>query len=122
MKFCPNCGASVEDNASYCPNCGTFLSENKPTASCPRTYLVLSVISTFLFCLPLGLVGLLNSIEVSNDYRSGLYEQALRASSRAKRFSIAAIIVGCVWIIAWCAIIVWCFSCGYDFDDVISSI
>ena len=122
MKFCPNCGSQVEDNASYCPHCGTSLIEANPAIACPRTYLVLSVICTFIFCLPLGLVGLLNSIEVSSNYRSGLYEQALKASSRAKRFSIAAIIVGCVWLIAWCAIIVWCFSCGYDFDDVISSI
>ena len=23
MKYCPNCGASIQDNANFCPHCGT---------------------------------------------------------------------------------------------------
>ena len=23
MKFCPNCGAQIPDNANFCPSCGT---------------------------------------------------------------------------------------------------
>ena len=23
MKFCPNCGAQIHDNANFCPSCGT---------------------------------------------------------------------------------------------------
>lgn len=31
MKYCENCGASLEENAKFCPSCGTPATEAQPT-------------------------------------------------------------------------------------------
>ncbi len=35
MKFCTNCGSSLDDRAVFCTNCGTMLSQDSPSESTP---------------------------------------------------------------------------------------
>ena len=30
MKYCPNCGAQIPDNANFCPSCGTRIGASQP--------------------------------------------------------------------------------------------
>ena len=32
MKYCPNCGAQLSDNANFCGSCGTRISAAQPQA------------------------------------------------------------------------------------------
>lgn len=34
MKFCPNCGTQLSDDATFCPNCG-YSSANQPAGNAP---------------------------------------------------------------------------------------
>lgn len=37
MKFCPRCNTSAPDDAAFCPNCGASLNENRQAEGrCPR--------------------------------------------------------------------------------------
>ena len=38
MKFCPNCGQSVQDDVAFCPNCGSKLPNASPTPEPPAVF------------------------------------------------------------------------------------
>ena len=73
---------------------------------CPETHLALAIITTILCCLPLGAVGIIKASRVSTEFQAGNYEAALKYSADAKKWSIIAIIVGVVGILAYFALIV----------------
>ena len=37
-SFCPNCGASLQQNAVFCPNCGTKIISSQPQQQVPPSY------------------------------------------------------------------------------------
>lgn len=121
MKYCPKCGTAVPEEASFCPKCGTNfpdaaaptpLSQNYQQPSvppCPPTYLALSIIVTVLCCLPLGIVGIIKSSNVSKEYAAGNYAGAKDASKQAKTWSIIGLCCGLFWIILYIILL----ACGF---------
>ena len=70
MKICPNCGASVNDNASFCPSCGA----NVPAARAPQKEPVSIggwIGRTLIPCIPLvgGIVYLIMLFIWSGDQK-----------------------------------------------------
>jgi uncharacterized membrane protein YvbJ len=115
MKYCQNCGKEIPEKASFCPECGAAVKapvspdvNNVPQNRkvCPETHLALAIITTILCCLPLGAVGIIKASRVSTEFQAGNYEAALKYSADAKKWSIIAIIVGVVGILAYFALIV----------------
>ena len=110
MKYCPKCGSTVPEEASFCPKCGTNIPnsanqtplspnyQQSPVPPCPPTYLALSIIVTVLCCLPFGIVGIIKSSNVSKEYAVGNYAGAQEASKQAKTWSIVGI---CSSIVVW---------------------
>ena len=64
----------------------------------PDSYLVLSILSTVLCCLPTGIYAIICSTRVDTYWASGHYEEAAKNSKRALIWSLAgAGIVAVVW-------------------------
>ncbi|XP_062518223.1 proline rich transmembrane protein 1B-like [Corticium candelabrum] len=64
----------------------------------PKDYFVLSLLTTFFCCFPLGCIALMLSTRVRECKRLGEYGDAVSASKFALRFNIAAIISGVIFI------------------------
>lgn len=62
----------------------------------PDNNLVWAILSTILFCLPLGLVGVYYSMKVDTLYFKGKYEEAKKAAEKALYWSIAGCVSGIV--------------------------
>lgn len=60
----------------------------------PDSHMVWAVLSTICCCLPLGIVAIIKANEVSGLYYRGLYDEAYLAAEDAKKWSLAALIVG----------------------------
>lgn len=63
---------------------------------CPPSYLVWSILSIFLCCLPLGIVAVIFSSKVRPAYERGDYAGAQRASNAAMWWLIASIVIGLI--------------------------
>lgn len=50
----------------------------------PNTFLIWSILTTVLCCLPLGIVAILFSVKADSEWSAGRYEESLRAAERAK--------------------------------------
>lgn len=61
--------------------------EMKNTPECPKTWMVESILVTILCCLPLGIVGIVNAAKVNSLYSAGKYDEALRASNEAGKWT-----------------------------------
>lgn len=82
------------------------LHENQETVStlheqpyqplCPESWLVWAVLSTVCCCTPIGLVAIYHAARVNSYYEGGLYEQAERAASSARKWTIITFVVGAV--------------------------
>lgn len=75
---------------------------------CPPTYLVWAILSTLCCCLPLGIVAIVKSCQVSSAYAHGNYDAALIASDDARRWCLytfmAALLIHflrIVWGLVW---------------------
>lgn len=72
--------------------------ENQPTR--PNNYLALAIVSTILCCLPTGIVSIVYSTKVNDEYNDGNYEAANRSSKNAKTWAIVSIGIALFgWII-----------------------
>jgi hypothetical protein len=60
----------------------------------PANYLVFAILVTCFCCLPLGVVGIVYSVQVESRYNVRDFAGAANASAKAKNFSIAALIAG----------------------------
>lgn len=62
----------------------------------PDNNLVWAILSTILFCLPLGIVGVYYSMKVDPLYLQGKYEEAQAMAKKSMNWSIAGCITGIV--------------------------
>lgn len=62
----------------------------------PDNNLVWAILCTLLCCLPLGIVAIIKASAVDNLYAQGNYDEACRASSAAKKWSIWGAVLGVV--------------------------
>lgn len=92
---------------SFAPGAGSYNSYNSynsysagrpPMESRPSNYLVWSIISLMFCCQVTGLVALIYSLLVEYRYSHYDYEGAFRASSAARNWNIASIVLMFVWI------------------------
>lgn len=60
----------------------------------PNNNMALAIITTVLFCLPLGIVGIVKANKVNHLYYKGQYEAAYIVAKDAKNYSIIGIAVG----------------------------
>jgi len=66
------------------------------TNVCPKTWMAESILVTILCCLPFGIIGIVNAAKVSSLYNSGNYNEAVRASENAGKWTKIGFIVGLV--------------------------
>ncbi len=69
-----------------------------PMGQKPQNYLVFSILSTLLCCLPLGVAAIVFSSQVNSKYAAGDFHGAMVASEKAKKFTIASAVGGLVVI------------------------
>lgn len=67
----------------------------------PNNYLVWTILSTILCCVPIGAVSIYFSTRVDNYWNQGQYDQALDASNKAKLWAIIAAVVGIIFSIGY---------------------
>jgi len=60
----------------------------------PDSYLALSIISTIVCCLPIGIVSIIYATKVNSLYEDGHYNEANRASKNAKTWGLVSIGMG----------------------------
>ena len=80
----------------------------------PKNYLVESILVTVFCCLPLGIVGIIHASKVNSAYDLGNYNEAIRASADAKKWTliggITGLIIGVIYIIINIAVVVGIFA------------
>lgn len=67
----------------------------------PDNYLVWSILSTVLCCLPLGIVAIIKSNEVNTKWAMGDYQGAYDSAESAKKFAIWGAAVAGVLIVLY---------------------
>jgi len=91
--YCTSCGFQNPDNQANCSNCGAALG-SLLQAQRPPNYLVWSIISTVLCCLPAGIVAIIYSAKVDSKFNAGDYAGASQDSDMARKWNIGALVVG----------------------------
>lgn len=70
------------------------------TNICPKTYLAESILVTLFCCMPFGVAGIIKASSVTSLYEAGSYEDALRVSLEAKKWTKIGFIIGLIfWIL-----------------------
>jgi len=64
------------------------------TNVCPKTWLAESILATIFCCLPFGAVGIVYAAKVSGLFAQQQYEEAQKASSKAKTWTTISFCVG----------------------------
>ena len=126
---CPACGAPVEPDMERCSYCDYPLEdawkveeedepkvedkkEERPAAPgrqweirvCPKTYLPMAVVSTLMCCAPVGVVAIVFASRVRKMYNMRLYDEAEKASRKAKKWAYASIVGGVLFWMAMYAL------------------
>jgi hypothetical protein len=69
----------------------------------PDNNLVWAILSTILCCLPLGVVAIVKSTQVSGLWAQGRFDEAQKAADDAKKFAmwgaIAGVVVAVIWVL-----------------------
>ena len=66
----------------------------------PNHYLAVSIITTVMCCMPLGVVSIIQSTKVDGLYNEGKYQEAEAKSKPAKNWAIAGIVgMGIFWVL-----------------------
>ncbi|HPU02063.1 MAG: hypothetical protein GX890_01720 [Firmicutes bacterium] len=81
----------------------------EPEAQAPRqassmakdvpNYLAWAILATIFCCQPLGIVAIVFAAQASSSLAAGNYEAALKTSTMARNWCLAATVVGVVWIV-----------------------
>jgi len=125
--ICSRCGANVPDNTGFCTNCGNAATVSPTPSYAPQgyasqapqgyapqsyapqsygappavsDYLIWSIITTLCCCLPLGIVGLIFSINCKNDLTAGRYDSAVKNANVAFYCNLIGLIGSLIgWVI-----------------------
>jgi hypothetical protein len=62
----------------------------------PNNHLVWAILTTLFCCLPLGIVSIVKSAQVSGLWASGRYAEAQQAADSAKKWAMWSAIIGIV--------------------------
>ncbi|OBJ60390.1 CD225/dispanin family protein [Mycobacterium sp. 1423905.2] len=75
--------------------------QQPPAGQQPDNYLVWSILATLFCCLPLGIVAIVKSSQVSGLWAQGQYAEAQAASADAKKWVKWSVIAGVVALIIY---------------------
>lgn len=64
------------------------------TQPCPKTWMAESILVTIFCCLPFGIAGIVFAAKVSSLYAAGQYEEAVKASNNAAKWTKIGFFVG----------------------------
>jgi hypothetical protein len=96
--LCGKCGKELEPDVRFCPQCGNQIDLSAPPAPQNRekinTWLIPSVLSTMLCCLPLGIVAIVFSSKCGQAVNQGDWQAAREYSQKAKLWFYLAAILG----------------------------
>lgn len=67
-----------------------------PPPERPKSWLLESILATIFCCLPFGIIGIINALDVESRYNAKEYDKSIRASNEAKRWCKYALIVGLI--------------------------
>ncbi|WP_240274314.1 CD225/dispanin family protein [Mycobacterium ulcerans] len=70
--------------------------QQPPAGQQPDNYLVWSILVTLFCCLPLGIVAIVKSTQVSGLWAQGRYAEAQAAADSAKKFTMWSAIAGII--------------------------
>ncbi len=76
-----------------------------PGGAPPDNNLVWAILSTVLCCLPLGIVAIIKSTQVSGLWASGQYAAAQKSADDAKKFAIWGAIAGVVFAVLYLIVV-----------------
>ncbi len=85
----------------YSDNINTMETQGAP----PKNWLVESILVTILCCLPLGIVGIINSANVNSKWAAGDYEGAEHSAAEAKKWTKIGFFVGIIGIVAYVVVV-----------------
>jgi hypothetical protein len=77
----------------YPPPGGAY---QQPGGTQPNNHLVWAILTTLFCCLPLGIVSIVKSAQVSGLWSSGRYAEAQQAADSAKKWAMWSAIIGVV--------------------------
>lgn len=94
--YCPTCGGSNDDNASFCRACGGSLTPEPAGGQLPHVpnHLVWAILVTIFCCLPFGIVSIVYAAQVNTKLSAGDVDGARLASQNAKTWAWVAFGVG----------------------------
>ncbi len=72
----------------------------------PDSWMVWAILTTALCCLPLGIAAILQAAKVDRLWAEGNYNEAVKAASDAKKYSLIGIIGGGVFVIVYVLMVV----------------
>lgn len=78
----------------------------------PDNNMVWAILCTLFCCLPFGIVAIINAAKVDDLFRSGDYEGAVDASSKAKKYSLYGALVGGAFIFIYILFVVFAAVAG----------
>lgn len=125
--YCSNCGQPIVNNTKFCPNCGAPvppLAEPQPQQQYynqqpqqsyqaspdpgekPNNRLGQAIALAVIFCVPLGIPGIINAAKVDALWKEGKYEEARSASRKANMWSLIAMGAGILFIFFYIFLIV----------------
>lgn len=111
-------GLNEWKEAKYIEELSEILQElPPPIPPMPPNYLWLSILSTIFCCLPLGIVGIVFSLKVSNTYYSGNYTKAKEYSEYAIFWSYLSVGVIIVLILVSFTIWLLLFFSNYGYEN-----
>lgn len=115
---CPKCGKAVSDDSAFCPYCGAAMNTQPPQEPAaqpepqkpasqpannagssvnpgvkPDNYLVWSIITTAMCCVPFGVIAILKSNEVDSLWNAGKFAEAQALSNKVKNINLITMIV-----------------------------
>ena len=68
--------------------------------TCPKTYLVESIITVLCCCWPFSIPAIISASKVESHFNAGNFEEAQKASDSAKKWTIVSVIAALVaWIL-----------------------
>src|SRR6185312_10619356 len=67
----------------------------------PSNHLVWAILTTLFCCLPLGIVSIVKSAQVSGLWASGRYAEAQQAADSAKKWAMWSAILGVIGIVIY---------------------
>lgn len=65
----------------------------------PQNWLWLSICTTLLCCLPIGIVSIIYSSKVDSSWNQGNYQGAIESSDKAKMWALIGVGAGFLWCI-----------------------